>query len=685
MKISTNWLKDFVTLAPPLERIADHLTMAGLEVKRIEPCPECKDTVFEVEVTTNRPDWLSHLGVAREIHAVENTGLKLPPVKIPAHPPMPTGWKIDLKEAEGCPYYTACLVEGVKIAETPDWMRNRLLACGIRSINLIVDITNYVLLETGQPLHAFDADLLHGQEVVIRRAKPQEALIAIDSSRYTLSSDDLVIADRERAVALAGIMGGQESEVTQKTRNLLLESAFFHPRWVRKSSLRLGMASESSYRFERRVDPEGVDLGRERAVHLFLELCGARSVSAALKAGRKPTLEKSRLHLSLEQVRKILGTEIKPHQVHSVLTRIGLEPKNENPENWVVTVPSYRADLQRPVDLVEEIARIEGYEKIPETLPERAPVEILPNPLRELEERTRDFLAGLGLFETVTFSLVNPAHFEAAGADLKDSIQIQNPIHQELTLLRPSFLVSLVEVLARNERTGVRSASFFEVANLYSKKGKGGQGAEEKSVGILIAGEREAGWSDSKREMNYFDLKGILESYLGSLGLTEFSFQPQGFSFLERGAQVRVEREPVGCVGEISRSVLDAWDLGSNAFFAELSLEKLIPLLPRVMKFTEFPRYPAVERDLSVVVGESVTSAEIVEFIQRQGGESVRRIDLFDLFRGGRIPTGQKNLAFRLTYQSFQQTLLSEDVQKLHQKIAEEVARKFQASFQEKA
>src|SRR3989338_6675699 len=229
MKISTNWLKDFVALAPPLERIAEKLTLAGLEVKRVEPRPELKDTVFEVEITTNRPDWLSHLGVAREIHAVENTGLKLPSVEAALDRLPPSGWKLDLKEAEGCPYYTACLLEGVQNGPTPDGMQNRLAACGLRSINLVVDITNYVLLETGQPLHAFDADLVRGREVIVRRAKSQEVLAALDGKRYELSSGDLVIADHDRGIALAGVMGGKETEVSERTRNLLLESAFFDP------------------------------------------------------------------------------------------------------------------------------------------------------------------------------------------------------------------------------------------------------------------------------------------------------------------------------------------------------------------------------------------------------------------------------------------------------------------------
>ena len=684
MKISTHWLKDFVTLEPPLERLAERLTMAGLEVKKIESRPDLKDTIFEVEVTTNRPDWLSHLGIAREIHAVENTGLKLPPAKNPEHRPMPAGWRIDLKELEACPYYSACLLEGIQWEETPDWMRNRLTACGLRPVNLIVDITNYVLLEMGQPLHAFDADLLQGKEVVIRRAKAGESLVAIDGKSYALNSTDLVIADRERAAAIAGVMGGRQTEVSEKTRNILLESAFFHPRWVRKTGLRLGLTSESSYRFERRVDPEGVDFGRERAVHLLQELAGVRNVSAVLKAGRKPTLTKSRLLLSLDQAKKILGMEFKPHEVHSLLTRLGLEPKKEGTQTWGVSIPSYRADLEAPVDLVEELARLHGYEKIPEILPERPPVEIPSHPLLELEEKTRNFLAGSGLFETVTFSLVNPAPWAAHGWNLGGAVEIHNPIHQELTLLRPSFLMSLLEVQARNERAGARSVPIFEMAPLYSRAGSNEPPREEKSLGLLLAGERPAGWSDTKRAMNFFDLKGIIEEISEFLGVPDLNFVPSEFRWAEAGAQIKSGKEILGFLGAVSEGVREAFDLRSPAFFAELSLEKLVPLLPQVRRFSVFPRYPAVERDLSLVVEESVKAGDILALIENLGKGWVRHAELFDLFRGGRIPKGQKNLAFRLTYQSPERTLLSDEVQRLHSRIAEELAKKFQAAFQEK-
>ena len=312
MKVSTNWLKDFVTLAPPLENIADRLTMAGLEVKKIELSPDKKDTIFEIEITTNRPDWLSHIGVAREIAAVQNTGLKLPPIDKVLNRPMPKGWNILLKEQEGCPYYTGVYMEGITHHSTPDFIKERLASCAVRSMGVIVDITNYVLLETGQPLHAFDADLLSGQEIQIRKARPSETFTTIGGAALKLEPHDLVISDRDKAVALAGIMGGKDSEVNSRTRNIFLESAYFHPRWVRQTSRRHATASESSYRFERRIDAEGVDFARDRAVALIEKYAAPRFVSAVIRAGRKPELAVTRVRLSSLEVEKRMGVKMKP-------------------------------------------------------------------------------------------------------------------------------------------------------------------------------------------------------------------------------------------------------------------------------------------------------------------------------------------------------------------------------------
>lgn len=684
MKLSVDWLKDFVKLTPPLEKIADQLTLAGLEVKKIESTPGDKDTLFEVEITSNRPDWLSHLGVAREIAAVEGLSLKLPQVDKAANRPMPAGWKINLKELEACPYYTGVYIEGIQTVPTPDFIRDRLATCGIRSIHLVVDITNYVLLEIGQPLHAFDADLLEGQEIQIRKARTDEKFLAINTTAMVLGANDLVIADSDKSVALAGIMGGKDTEVTGRTRNIFLESAFFSPRWVRQSSRRLGLSSDSSYRFERRVDPEGVDLGRERAINLIQQYAKPRFISAVIKAGQKPSASKSVIHLSGLEIEKRLGVKIKTPVVSSVLTRLGFDVKPDSQENWKVGVPSFRADVTGPVDLIEEVARIHGFENIPETLPARPPALGNQDLLSKVEDKARAFFSGVGCFETVTFSLI-PAQ-PSADDEMNRAVYVSNPQNKDLCWMRPYFLPSLLGVVQKNISWGATSVPLFEVANLYNIPEKGaGHPVERVSLGIALYGKaREKNWADSERHYSFYDLKGSIESFLKSLWLPSPVFKPvQKSYFMNPGAEeIYIEDDAVGFLGEVSTRLLKNFGIEGSAFYGQINLEKLPAFLGAKKQMLELPRYPAIERDIAVVVPETVQAKEIEAEIRAQEKALITEIRVFDLFRGGRIPKGYKNLAFRIVYQSREKTLLSEEIQNLHSRIAENIVKKFHATFQ---
>lgn len=683
MKVSVNWLKDFVNLSPPFEKAAEDLTMAGLEVKKVEPSADRKDLLVEIEITPNRPDWLSHFGVAREIAAVQNLSLKNMELPKTVSRPMPAGWKIHLKDQEACPYYTGVYIEGIQNFVTPDFIKERLAACGVRSIHIAVDITNYVLLEMGQPLHAFDSDLLAGQEIQIRKARPEEKWMAINGQSYTLSGQDLVIADSDKAVALAGIMGGKDSEVTERTRNIFLESAFFHPRFVRQSSRRFGLSSDSSYRFERRVDPEGVDLGRERAVALIQQYAKPRFISAALKAGQMPSAEKAILHLNLQEVIKRLGISLKQHQIVSILNRLGFESKPDSAESVKVHIPSFRADVTEAVDLIEEIARIYGYENIPPSLPVRAPLEISQSPLERIEDQAGHYLTASGCYETVTFSLISTHGLEIE-KDLADGVFVKNPLHQELCWMRPFFYPSFCAVMQKNLSWGASSMAFFEIANLYRQQ-KNKPPAEERSLGIALCGKsRLKSRLDSDRNYTFCDLKGIVAGFLQRLG-AEVQWALAQVSFLASpGAEeILINEKHAGYLGEIPWGRLKAWDIELPVFYAQLSLENLTKILSlEVPLYKAVPRFPAIQRDLSVVVFESVQAGRIAEDIQKLGKNLVVGVELFDLFRGGRVPAGSKNLAYRVIYQSPEKTLLAEDIQKLHADIAATIVKKYQASFQ---
>ena len=684
MKISTNWLKDFVEIAPPVSRIAERLTLAGLEVKKCETLKTPADTVFEIEITSNRPDWLSHWGVAREIAAVENLSLKNPVVDAEKNRMPPKGWDVKIKDAEGCPYYTGVLIEGITQQKAPDFIVDRLLACGVRSINLIVDITNYVLLEIGQPLHAFDADLIRSKEIQLRKAKAGEKFLTISGAEITLKPDDLVVADAERAIALAGVMGGKDSEISDRTRNVFLESAFFQPGRVRKTSRQHQLSSDSSYRFERRVDPEAVDIGTRRALWLIQKYGEPRSISAVIKAGEKPQSDVKTIHLKSSDVKQVLGIDIKPNQIASILTRLGLDVKQHSEGIWKVGIPSFRPDLTRPVDLVEEIARIYGYENIPETLPMREPLSVGESPRLVLERNARNLLSGSGLCETVTFSLISEAGLDPE-KDLKHSVQIINPLHHGLHLMRPTLVTSLLGVIQKNVNAGADSVPIFEIANVYSLPDVHKHPVEERVCAIALYGKKsKQTWLDAARAVTFYDLKGTVEAVLQSSGCSESCIARASKSYLvpESSEEIRVWQTPVAFIGEISPDMCKQWDLKEPVYYAEISLEKLLAHAQRVRSFKEWPRYPAIERDLSLVVKGAVKGGDLISEIRGMGEGLIREVELFDLFRGKRVPEGCKNLAFRILYQSAERTLVSDEVQKLHDRIAQTLVQKYQASFQ---
>ncbi len=684
MKISTNWLKDFVELAPPLARTAERLTLAGLEVKKCETLTQPSDTLFEIEITSNRPDWLSHWGVAREIAAVENLSLKNPGVESEAGRTPPPGWKIQIKDAAGCPYYTGVLIEGITETKTPDFIVNRLLACGIRSINLIVDITNYVLLEVGQPLHAFDADLLRGKEIVVRKAKQGEKFTLINGAEIELKPEDLLIADSDRAVALAGVMGGKDSEISNKTRNIFLESAFFSPGRVRKTSFTHQLSSDSSYRFERRVDPEGVDLGRSRALALIQKYAKPRHISAVIKAGEKPQLDVKTIQLRADEVKPVLGVEIKPSQIALILGRLGLQVKQHAPGSWAVGIPSFRPDLVRPIDLIEEIARIYGYENIPETLPVREPLAVGESPRLVLERKIRDLLSGAGLCETVTFSLISEDGLDPS-QDLKQAVQIVNPLQHGLHWMRPTLVTSLLNVIQKNVNAGADSVPVFEIANTYTMPDPHKHPVEERVCAIALYGKKAAqAWLDTARAVTFYDLKGYVEAILKSTGYSDFCVAKVQKSYFAEGTaeELREWQTPLAFLGQVSGELLAKWDLKESVYYAEISLERLLAQSQKIRTFKEWPKYPAIERDLSLVVKESVKGGDLISEIRGMGQGLIREVELFDLFRGKRVPEGCKNLAFRIIYQSAERTLVSDEVQKLHDRIAQTLVQKHQAAFQ---
>ena len=686
MKISVDWLKEFVDLKPPFPEHALALTEAGLEVEAVEKSPS-GDTVFQVEVTTNRPDWLSHWGVAREFSAIHGLPLGKPAIadekKLSRTPP--PGWKVISKDAgDACPYYTGVLIEGITEHKVPEFIKRRLESCGLRSIHLIVDITNYVLLELGQPLHAFDADLLSGKQILVRRARKSEKLKIISGAVIELNEHDLLIADEEKPLALAGVMGGKDSEITERSRNIFLESAHFHPRTVRDSARRHQLSTDSSYRFERRVDPCLVDLARLRAIQLIQEYAKPRHISGVVHFGQVPNPVLTSLHLSEDDVRQALGCEVKANQITSILNRLGLDVKTLSPKTWKVSIPSFRADLTRPIDLVEEVARIYGFNNIPETLPSLPPGALKANPVRRVQKKIRESLVGAGFHEAVTFSFVSSEGFSEE--QLSEMIRLRNPLQTGLEWLRPTLLPGLLQSVQKNLRFGAESFGLFEIAHVY-KKGSDKQVDERKTVGIILGGKVNAGrWLDTARDSSYFDLKGVLIGLAEKIGLTEGVWTKSAVRGLSAsvGEILTVGDIAVGYAGQVSADWLKHFDIQTPVYYAELQIDALCSESISKKVYTDIPKYPSMRRDLSMTVPEEVYSDQVVQDIRNTGGELVKEVQLFDLFQGGRVAKGYKNLSFRLTYLSAERTLTSEEIDGLHSKIAQILASKYQAQFQSK-
>ena len=682
MKLSWNWLKDYVAVRKSPQEVAERLTMTGLEVKGVEKIGS--DHLLETEVTSNRPDLLSHIGVAREIAAVCSTSFRLPPVWKNAPKRISQLRGVKVIDSDLCPYYSGVVVEGIQSVETPTWMKQRLEVCGIRSIHFLVDVTNYVLLEWGQPLHAFDLEKLKGNIITARRAKEGEGFVAIDNNSYALNSSDVVIADNGSAIALGGIMGGKNSEVSAKTSHILLESAYFSPAAIRKTARRLKLVSESSYRFERGVDPASVVNGRDRALYLIAQHAKVGAVSKPLISGKLQFKNRS-VSFSFDQIGKTLGqVSISTKQAKAILNRLELRTEVQKGPRSVCNVPSFRSDISIPEDLIEEIARVYGYDKISETLPTLQPAMPVTDPLLVLSEQVKDECAAAGLHEVVTFSLVSPASYELLVSDRATWVQIENPRNQVLTLMRPSLIGNFLDVVKLNFSVGLTSVAIFEVGNRYLEAGKL-LPDEERVLALGLVGNRPASYLDQKRLYDFSDVKGIVQDLISRSKRVSCKFLPSQNSlpFFERGHvdQVVVGETPLGLIGLIKPSLTQKMRVEAPMYYAELSLTKLvrIPTLPK--KYQAISRFPVIERDLSLLVSEEVRVGDLLNEIQSLGRGLIRQIELFDLFRGGKLPANKKSVAFHIRYQSSERTLETKEVDELHFSIINTLNDKFQAEL----
>ena len=645
------------------------------------------DAVLDIDVTPNRPDCLSILGIAHEVAALTGERLTEPDLSYPEEgTPIESQVKIKIADPHLCYRYTASLVSGIKVGPSPPWLQDALVKAGQRPINNVVDITNYAMLEYGQPLHAFDFDTVKDKTIIVRAARPGEVLVSLDGERRTLSPPMLTIADADDAIGLAGIMGGANSEMHEGTTSVLIESASIDPINTRRTASALRLSTEASYRFERGIRAELAPLALRHATQLILEIGGGKAAQGIidLYPGEKETLA---VRISLQRIKQVLGVDFSMREVERVLNSLGFErtrtedskaaPARQRDNALWMKVPYWRSDIAIEDDLVEEVARIVGYDTIPTTTLSAPIPHHQPQPMRSLKENLRDLLAAAGMQETISYPLTNLGTLDSVGAlgDGPQPLKIANPMSSELDTLRTSLRGSMLETLASNRRIshdeGIR---LFEMGRVYLPKveAKERELPEEREmlVGVLSGPRFPVSWLAGQEDMDFFDAKGVMESAFAQMG-AHIEYEPSSDPILHPGKAARLVcgGNAVGVMGEVHPGVLERFDMeGSSATLFEVDLESLLHSVGQgERRYQSISRFPESYRDFALTVNADVSSAQIKTIME--GHDLVVRASLFDVYSGGEIPAGKKSVAYRLIFQSSSGTLTAEQVNRAQEDI----------------
>ena len=645
------------------------------------------DVVLDTEPTTNRPDWLSVLGVAHEVAALTGGSVREPELGYPEEGPLiESQVTIRVEAPDVSPRYTASLITGVRIGPSPRWLRERLLKAGQRPINNIVDVTNYVMLEYGQPLHAFDYGLLKEQTVLVRRARAGETLVTLDGENRKLSPEALVIADAKRAIGLAGVMGGANTEMTESTTAVLVESAKFDAVNIRRTASTLKLRSEASTRFERNLNGDLASVALRRATHLIQELAGgqvARGIIDLDARGEHQVV----LPLSLDRVERVLGVRFSLKEAQGILVSLGFGCQRRDSKTTVVTVPYWRSDIAIQDDLVEELARIHGYDNIPTTPLSQGIPPHRAQPMRALRERMKDLLSAAGMQETISYSLASYETLRSVHAADREvgPLEVSNPMTAEHQYLRTSLLGNVLNSLAANLHHEESGVGLFEAGRVYLPRRDDLPHEREMAVGVLWGERSPLSWSEAKENVDFYDAKGMVEAVLEALGKRP-QFRPASTAILHPGrtAEVLVDGERVGVVGEVHPDVLERFDIPREraAALFELDLDALLPLLEeQALRFTPLARFPGAYRDLALVLDADVAADRLKEIIE--GHALVESATVFDVYAGSGVAEGKRSLAFRVHFQSEKGTLTAETVSKAQERILHELEQKTGAQQRE--
>src|ERR1035438_6098809 len=660
MKISPHWLRDFVDLPVDYLRLADELTLAGVAVEGISG--EGEATVYEMEITTNRPDAMNHYGVAREVSALYDLPLR------PIEPKLPPSQgksdvTIDIQEPELCPRFTAREIRNATIKPSPPHIVRRLQLLDQRPICNAVDATNYVLWESGKPTHVFDLDLLEGRRLVIRHAQAGETLKTLDGVERKLSTEDLVVADAKKPVGLAGVMGGFDTMITERTKNILIESAWWDPVTVRRMSKRHGIHTDASHRFERGADFESTVVSTNRVAELILSSCGESGGGTLIGdvidvIARK--LDLAPVELDLREVQRILGEKLGTLEINRILTRLGFTVLPGSEDTYLVHIPSWRLDIEREIDIIEELARLHGYDKFPNTLPPYSG-EVRNLPDAQKDARLRSSLLALGYNETISLTFISKE--DARRFSTAAELDLANPLSDEASVMRTSMVPSMLNMLAYNLNRGSDNVRLFESGNVF--EASGAKSLELKRISIGATGSAiEGGVHQAARPLSFFDLKGDIESLLASFSHWTLYYDAQTADYYHPGRSARavLDGATVAQFGQIHPDVAAARKLRQDVFVAEIYLDRLYQHDLRQVRYEALPRFPAVERDFSFVFNDGVEFEKIHQSVTGLGIAELRSFSPVEIFRGEKVGAGKYSILMRAKLQSGERTLREDEV-----------------------
>ena len=703
MLISYNWLRELNgTALTPLE-LRERLTMVGLAIDAVEQ--SSADSVLDVEVPSNRPDCLSHIGVAREVAVIERSRFSPPEFQLANTQGKAEDFTaVEIRDPDLCPRYSAWIVRGVTIGPSPEWLTQRLESIGQRPINNVTDITNLVLHEMGQPLHAFDLARLAEQRIVVRRAAPGEKVKTLDGVVRELDSEMLVIADAQQPVAVAGVMGGEESEISNSTRDVLIESAYFHPGSVRRTAHKLGLHTEASHRFERGSDPEGVLRAQERCVSLICEIAGGMATENALDIYPAPR-EARTVSFREARVEALTGVSIEPAEMQRILLMLGFtlvgpagSAPNSSPNSTgavndegaqIFRVPSWRIDVEREEDLVEEIVRHTGYDRIASALPPASSAgEFYPGEQRK--RAVRRALAACGFDEAISFSFIDASHdaqFELipamGGGEGSQFVSLENPITEDWTRMRPTLLPGLLNAIRHNLNHGMRDISLFEIGRVFTANRQAGQMPDEREALALAAtGGKPQDQAGTSVELDFFDLKGVLQAAVAAMNLPELEFEITTARHLRKGQAAAIRDKSgvsIGTIGMLAEEVASSYKFRQPVFVAEVDLSALLEQAQPAVLYAPLPRFPSVVRDVSLLLERKVTVDALLKAVTEQKIEDCRATQLVGVFSGQNIPAGKRSVTLRMEYRANDRTLRDAEVDEMHWGIVQALEKKFSA------